>query len=138
MSRFTRTLLAVPILAVALFTASACGSVETPPPQSGATVKPTSAMDTVLFGLGSQDEGERLFGQECAFCHVGSATGTMMLGRRLGKEQAELVQRADLEPDFIKAAVRNGLMNMPPFSRVELTDAELDRIATYLSRKGRK
>ena len=84
MSRFTRTLLAAPILAAALFAASACGSVETQPPQSGPTTTPPSAMDTVLFGLGSQDEGERLFGQECAFCHVGSSTGTMMLGRRLG------------------------------------------------------
>lgn len=138
MSRFTRTLLAAPILAAALFAASACGSVETQPPQSGPTTTPPSAMDTVLFGLGSQDEGERLFGQECAFCHVGSSTGTMMLGRRLGKEQAELVKRTDLDPDFVKGAVRNGLMNMPPFSRVELTDAELDKIATYLSRKGRK
>jgi mono/diheme cytochrome c family protein len=31
--------------------------------------------------------------------------------------------------------VRNGLMNMPAFSRVEVTDAELDKIAAYLARK---
>lgn len=138
MPRFTKSLLALPMFAAAMLGSSGCGSAEAPPSKSVTTAKGPGPMDTVLFGLGSKDDGERLFGQECAFCHVGKATGTMMLGRRLGKDQAELVRRTDLEPDYVKAVVRNGLMNMPPFSRVEVTDAELDKIATYLSRKGRK
>lgn len=138
MNRIARTLAALPLFAAIALAASACGSAEAPPPQASPAPKGPGPMDTVLFGLGSKDEGERLFGQECAFCHVGKATGTMMLGRRLGKDQAELVKRTDLDADYVKAVVRNGLMNMPAFSRVELTDVELDRIAAYLSRKGGK
>lgn len=138
MSRLTKVLLALPLFAATMMASSGCGSAEAPPTKSVPTAKGPGPMDTVLFGLGSKDEGERLFGRECAFCHVGKTTGTMMLGRRLGKEQAELVMRTDLEPDYVKAVVRNGLMNMPAFSRVEVTDAELDRIAAYLSRKDRK
>lgn len=139
MTRIARTHVALPLFAAIALAASACGSAEAPPPaQAGHAPKAPGPMDTALFGLGSKDEGERLFGQECAFCHVGKATGTMMLRRRLGKDQAELVKRADLDADYVKAVVRNGLMNMPAFSRVELTDAELDRIAAYLSRKGEK
>lgn len=102
-----------------------------------ARAETASPITTATFGLGSKNEGERLYGQECAICHVGKATGTMMLGRRLGKDQAELHKRTDLDPDFVKAVVRNGLVNMPPFSRVEVTDSELDKIAAWLARKDR-
>lgn len=115
--------------------ASACGTSGDPPPApapgGGSPIK------TALFGADASDEGERLFGRECAFCHVGKATGTMMLERRLGKENAELIHRTDLQADYVKAVVRNGLMNMPPLSRVEVTDAELDAIAAYLARDKR-
>lgn len=138
MLRLDKALLVLPLFALAMLASSGCGSAETPPAPAVAPAKGPGPLDTVLFGLGSKDEGERLFGQECAFCHVGKATGTMMLGRRLGKDQAELVRRTDLEADYVKAVVRNGLLNMPAFSRVEVTDAELDKIAAYLSRKGGK
>ena len=90
-----------------------------------------------MFGSGSSDQGEALFGRECAFCHVGKSTGALMLGRRLGKENADLTKRTDLQADYVKAVVRNGLVNMPPFSRVELTDAEVDAIAVYLTRNAK-
>lgn len=146
MPRLPRTLTMAPLTLGLAVVATACVVAQTPRTTSAATAAsparpapaPAGPMDTVLFGLGSSNEGERLFGQECAFCHVGKATGTMMLGRRLGKDQAELVRRTDLDPDYVKAVVRNGLVNMPPFSRVELSDAELDKIAAYLARKRRK
>lgn len=106
-------------------------------PVADAKAETGAPVSNATFGLGSKNEGERLFGQECAFCHVGKAIGTMMLSRRLGKDQAELHKRTDLDPDFVKAVVRNGLVNMPPFSRVEVTDEELDKIATWLARKDR-
>ena len=68
-------------------------------------------------------------GQKCAFCHIGPSTGKFMLARRMPKDQAELPSRTDLQPDYVKAVVRNGLVNMPTFTRVELTDAELNQIA---------
>ncbi|MDH7973653.1 cytochrome c [Sphingomonas sp. AR_OL41] len=106
-----------------------------PPPAGQSAPKPVSAMDTAMFGIDAKDEGEALFGRECAFCHVGKTTGAFMLGRRLGKENADLTKRTDLQGDYVKAVVRNGLVNMPAFSRVEVTEPELDKIAAYLSRK---
>ncbi len=89
----------------------------------------------VTFGVGSANEGERIYGRECAFCHVGRNTGTIMLGRRMDADKAELHKRTDLDADYVKAVVRNGLVNMPPFSRVEITDQDLDKVAAWLARK---
>lgn len=121
-------------LALAL---GACGKTEAPAAKEGGAAKGPSPIAAVMFGSGSSDQGEALFGRECAFCHVGKSTGALMLGRRLGKENADLTKRTDLEADYVKAVVRNGLVNMPPFSRVELTDAEVDAIAVYLTRNAK-
>lgn len=134
LSRRAAIMLGPPLLASLV--AIGCSNAETLAPSATAQTQ-SSPLNTVTFGLGSAIEGERLFGRECAFCHVGKSTGAMMLGRRLGKEKAELHKRADLDPDYVKAVVRNGLMNMPPLSRVELTDAELNAIAAWLARSGK-
>lgn len=98
------------------------------PDKSGPT-----QIEAVTFGLKSDNAGERLFGQKCAFCHVGKNTGTTMLKKRLDKSQpAELHKRMDLEPDYVRTVVRNGLVNMPALNRAELSDADLDAIANWL------
>lgn len=126
-------------LALALsLTLGACkGEAPTPAPGGAGGAKGPSPIAAVMFGSGSRDQGEALFGRECAFCHVGKSTGALMLGRRLGKENADLTKRTDLQADYVKAVIRNGLVNMPPFSRVELTDAEADAIAVYLARNSK-
>lgn len=101
--------------------------------------KPKPALPTqieaVTFGQKSADPGERLFGRECAFCHVGRNTGTIMLQKRLPEDTpAQLHQRTDLSADYVTAVARNGLINMPAFSRAELSDAELAQIAAYLAK----
>lgn len=126
--------ISVLILALAL---AACSKAEAPAPKEGGAAKGPSPIAAAMFGSGSRDQGEALFGRECAFCHVGKSTGALMLGRRLGKENADLTKRTDLEADYVKAVIRNGLVNMPPFSRVELTDAEADAIAVYLTRNSK-
>lgn len=94
-----------------------------------------SQIEAVTFGLGSQVAGERLYGRECAFCHVGKNTGTMMLKRRLEQDQpAQLHERKDLSAEYIKAVVRNGMMNMPPITRADLTDEELDALSEWLAK----
>jgi cytochrome c5 len=118
-----------------LMVACAGKGEETPAKEKAAP--PTPQSQVVTFGAGSADEGERLYGRECAFCHVGRNTGTIMLGRRMDPAQAELHKRTDLDPAYVKLVVRNGLVNMPPFSTVEVTNQELDRIATWLARKGK-
>lgn len=96
-------------------------------PGGAQTAAPTPANPLVA-------EGEQQFRHKCAFCHVGPNTGTIMLGRRLGKAQAELPSRTDLDPAYIKGIVRGGLNNMPTITRVELTDQQLDAVAAYLTR----
>lgn len=129
----SRLLLLAAVCVLAL--ATACKADEKP--AAAAAPKGISPIVTATFGASSTDDGERLFGQECGFCHVGKSTGTMMLERRVGKGQGELVDRIDLDADYVKTVVRNGLMNMPPLSRIEVTDEELDKIAAWLTRKGR-
>jgi cytochrome c5 len=116
---------------------AACSNAEGDAPTAEAKpAPPMPQSQVVMFGATSADEGERLYGRECAFCHAGNNTGTIMLGRRMEKAKAELHKRDDLDADYVKTVVRNGLVNMPPFSRVELTDEELDKLAGWLARQG--
>ena len=75
-----------------------------------------------------------LFEIHCGICHDQMGTGTMMLGRRLGGDHALLARRTDLTADYIRHVVRNGLNSMPPQTRVDVSDDELNRIAAYLTR----
>lgn len=81
--------------------------------------------------------GAQLFEQKCGICHFAGKTGAQMLERRLGKERALLAERRDLATVYIHTVVRHGLAGMPPLTRVELPDAELEAIAAYLTRQQR-
>ena len=80
------------------------------------------------------NEGEKLFRACCGYYHLEGGTGTYMLGRRLGKDRALLAERTDLTPDYVKKIVRVGLNSMPPHTRIEVPDAELDLIAAFIAR----
>jgi mono/diheme cytochrome c family protein len=79
-------------------------------------------------------DGKRLFEQRCGFCHLSGGTGTIMLGRRLGKDRSLLAERTDLTASYIEKITRVGINGMPPHNRIELPDGELDLIAAYLTR----
>lgn len=79
---------------------------------------------------------QAVYRAKCGVCHLAGGTGTLMLARRVPREQAQLEYRPDLEADYVKAVVRNGIASMPSITRVEVTDGELQAIARYLS--GRK
>jgi mono/diheme cytochrome c family protein len=81
-------------------------------------------------------EGKALFQARCGYCHLSGGTGTLMLGRRLGKDKALLAARADLSAEYIKKITRVGINSMPPHTRIEVPDSELDLIAAYLTRPG--
>jgi mono/diheme cytochrome c family protein len=86
-------------------------------------------------------EPERsLFDAHCGICHARTGYATSILAARLGRKRALLAERTDLGPDGIKAVVRGGTGSMPPQTRVDLSDADLDRIAAYLTsgRSGRR
>lgn len=79
-------------------------------------------------------DGKALFQARCGYCHLAGGTGTLMLGRRLGKDKALLAARTDLSVAYIKKITRVGINSMPPHTRIEVPDSELDLIAAYLTR----
>ena len=79
-------------------------------------------------------KGEKAFTHRCAMCHREGNTGTYVLARRLGAEKSVLEKRQDLTGPYIRVVVRQGLLNMPPLSRVEMPDADLDAVIAYLTR----
>ena len=77
--------------------------------------------------------GEVLYDRYCAGCHnPGPGHPATMLLEQLGREHPPLMGRDDLEPDYIRAVVRNGLIEMPPFRPTELTEAELDQVIAHI------
>jgi (+)-pinoresinol hydroxylase len=80
------------------------------------------------------------FQNACAVCHgtPPERPGTRALAAKYkGALPALLEQRTNLTPDFIKYTVRHGVSVMPPFRKTELSDADLNAIAAYLTRKKR-
>lgn len=81
-----------------------------------------------------QEQGRKLFNGSCIWCHGPNVWGTFTLSRRLGADHALLAQRTDLVGAYVKSVVRTGLGSMPAFRRTELTDADVEAIADYLTR----
>jgi len=79
--------------------------------------------------------GEQVYTQWCAACHSAGPNmpGTQALAVKYnGNPAAVLIERADVQPELIKAFVRTGVSVMPPFRKTEITDADLDALATYI------
>jgi mono/diheme cytochrome c family protein len=121
-----------------LFALVLCGSTgglhaaETPAPAAWTTA-------TVAVKPG-QPKGYVEFQNHCAVCH-GAGTekpGTRALRAKYGATlPALLEERKDLSPQFVKLIVRQGVTVMPHFRKTELSDAELDAITVYLTKKSR-
>jgi mono/diheme cytochrome c family protein len=89
--------------------------------------------------LAVQSDGEALFSNRCGSCHLAGGMGTNLLTKQqmmAGQppEKGLLTNRTDLTADYVKTVVRQGKVAMPRLSRTEVTDAELDAIAAYLSK----
>ena len=81
-----------------------------------------------------RSEGAVIFDRWCSDCHSTGGPGTQALERKYkGEIPAVLVERDDLSPDFIKPVVRNGMSFMPSFRKTEISDAELEILAAYIS-----
>jgi mono/diheme cytochrome c family protein len=76
----------------------------------------------------------------CAVCH-GSGPGKpgsrALAAKYKGSVPALLEERSDLQATYIKQVVRQGLYVMPFFRKTELSDADLEAIAAYLTRNRR-
>jgi (+)-pinoresinol hydroxylase len=85
-----------------------------------------------------QPRGYVQFQMSCAVCH-GSGPGRpgtrSLAAKYKGAVPALLEERTDLQATYIKQVVRQGLYVMPFFRKTELSDADLEAIAGYLTRK---
>ncbi len=85
----------------------------------------------------AQAQGKQLYYHTCIHCHAPGVWGTNRLAKRMDKEHAVLENRTDLTAAGIRAVVRMGVGSMPPFRRTEVSDADADAIAAYLTRQAR-
>lgn len=89
--------------------------------------------------------GKEVYDRWCWGCHealpgrfgmVNPPAGTFRLQQRYnGAVPAALEERTDLSPDLIRLVVRKGINMMPPARKTEISDAQLEAVITYLTRK---
>jgi cytochrome c553 len=87
----------------------------------------------VMQDRSASSPGETLFVEKCGMCHRQMGMGTVILARRMEAKRAPLEARADLTPELIAVAVRQGIGNMPRIGRGELSDVQLATITAYLT-----
>jgi (+)-pinoresinol hydroxylase len=81
--------------------------------------------------------GKLVYEKWCEPCHAPGPQypGTIALAALYkGSKPAVLVERTDLSPLIVKQFVRRGVSVMPFFRKTEISDAELDALAAWLSR----
>jgi mono/diheme cytochrome c family protein len=86
-------------------------------------------------------QGAQVFEHWCLPCHGhgDQFPGTVALGVKYqNKLPGALQDRTDLVPDLVKAVVRTGVTVMPFFRKTEVSDAELDALAAYLTEPKKK
>jgi cytochrome c553 len=96
-----------------------------------------NAFHGALQDRSSKSADEALFVEKCGMCHRQMGMGTVILARRMDPKLAMLETRSDLTAAMITSVARQGIGNMPRISRAEVSDAQLSRIAAYLT-KGAK
>lgn len=89
--------------------------------------------------LAAGRDGKALFEVHCGYCHLAGGMGTNLLTKQRmmageGPEKGLLANRADLTAAYVKAVVRSGKNAMPPQTKVDITDPELDSVADYLGK----
>jgi len=118
------------VLIAALWSAAAMA--QSPPAESGAQV--VNPFRGVMQDRSSHSPDEALFVEKCGMCHRQMGMGTVLLARRMPPALARLEAREDLTVDYVTAAARQGLGNMPRIRRGEVSDTQLARIARYLAK----
>jgi len=82
-------------------------------------------------------QGHEVFNKWCAPCHSagpGNPGTTALETVYQGAKPGALEQRSDLTSEIVSYFVRNGVSIMPFFRKTEISDAELEALAAYLSR----
>lgn len=108
---------------------------------AGAALIAAAAGPAFVAGVASAqapdvERGEAVYEYWCAPCHAPGPghPGTQSLQLKYdGDRPAVLLERTDLTADAIKVFVRQGILSMAPFRKTEISDAELDDLAAYLT-----
>lgn len=109
-------------------------------PQQDQGQRITSSWTTHTISGEGQPRGYVEYQKYCSACHGegDDRPGTLALQAKYkGAVPALLDKRTDLTPQLIKMYVRNGITVMPIFRKTEISDAELDAIAAYLTRNNK-
>jgi (+)-pinoresinol hydroxylase len=83
-------------------------------------------------------KGDATFQYWCATCHgrgPGNPGTTALAAKYQGALPGVLEERKDLTPQGVRFAVRRGTSIMPFFRKTEISDADLDAITQYLTRR---
>ena len=101
-------------------------------------ILPAGALAFTAMAATAQDApaprtGEQVFADKCVYCHDARGWGTRSLARRTPPGQAQLLDREVLPEVLVRYAVRRGVGSMPQFTPTEISDAELDNLARWLS-----
>lgn len=94
-----------------------------------------------LASAAEAPSGEAVYKRWCVHCHSagrGNPGTDSLQVKYKGNPPAVLLDRTDLTPEFVKLAVRQGVLSMAPFRKTEITDAELAAMATWLAGGGGK
>lgn len=94
------------------------------------------------------DHGNLQFQKWCAPCHAPASREAGMGGMPLpgtfsimlkyqDKKPGALEEWTDLNPELVRLVVRKGAQSMPFFRKTEISDADLDAIAAYLTRNNK-
>jgi cytochrome c5 len=121
-------------LALSLVLLAPAALAQTPAPQ-GTQVR--NATGGAMQDRSAHTPAEALFVEKCGMCHRQMGMGTVILARRMDPAKAMLEKRDDLTPEYIGAAVRGGMRNMPRISRGEVSDSQLKIITDYLTKAKR-
>ncbi len=81
--------------------------------------------------------GRVVYTKWCAPCHDPGVShpGTNALTVKYqGVKPGVLLEWKDLQPETVKYLVRHGISVMPQFRKTEISDADLDALAKFLSR----
>ena len=81
--------------------------------------------------------GSAVYEKWCAPCHdpgINHPGTHALMAKYQGTKPAVLLERTDLPASVVKFFVRHGISVMPQFRKTEISDAELDALASFVSK----
>ena len=108
-------------------------------PRGGGEIRSHIVPAKRLAALELTERGAAVFNNWCSACHSRgpmNAPGTTSLQNKYqGSVPAALEDRKDLTVELVKLFVRNGVATMPQFRKTEVSDADLEALTAYLTRR---